>query len=155
MRAARRQFHDQAGFTLLELMVVLAIVGLVSVLVYPRGGGAVGQASFRAAALGLNAQVRTTRMAAIRGNTEHTLTIDAATKRYWSSVDPTVRGLAPVMVVDATGRGLEHSVPALSTIRFHPNGSVGDIDILLKGRSTAARLSIDWMTGGVRINWNP
>ncbi len=155
MRPARRQSLNQAGFTLLELLVVLAILGLVTVLAYPRGGGAVVQASFRAATLGLNAQVRTTRMAAIRDNVEHTLTIDTAAKRYWSSADPAVRGLGPVTVVAATGRGLEHSVPTLSTIRFHPNGSVGDIEILLKGRGTAARVSIDWMTGGARIDWNP
>jgi len=80
MRA--RRGHSAAGFTLIELVVVLALMGLVLAVVLPNLGPNTEVVELRAAASELRALLRATRSAAITANRDLVLAIDESGRGY-------------------------------------------------------------------------
>lgn len=124
----------QAGFTLLEMLVVLLLLGLATALVAPRLslGGAALDADTRTLAAALSAArdqaVRTGRVVEVR-------------------LDMPLPGTAGLRVVgDAEWMG-----DGVARIRFLPDGSASGADIRLSGRHGGERrVAVDWLTGRVR-----
>jgi prepilin-type N-terminal cleavage/methylation domain-containing protein len=78
-------FHH-AGFTLLEMLVVIAIVALVAALSVPLLSKMPDGVRLRALSNGLAAALRVTRSAAIRLNSETSLVIDVDRRIFQSTV---------------------------------------------------------------------
>ena len=103
--SARREFDADDGFTLLELLLVLGILALAGYFAMPLVNRPAGDATLTATAQKLANDMRVARAAAIRDNTERTMTIDLARRRFW---------------VDAGWIGLPRS-PATKVIRAAPS----------------------------------
>lgn len=147
---ATHQRRFEAGFTLLELLVVLFIVGMISLMAWPRLDRMPGAAVLQAASLQLGGQIRATRLAAIRTNRAQALTVDAAAGRYWSSVEPQPQALPPHVAVRIEGDCMARG-GGLSVISFGANGSACDATIVLTDGRRSARLTIDWLTGAIGV----
>ena len=142
---------DQRGFTLLELLVVLGIIGLI--LAFVPGFVLRGQPDFdvevaaRAVANGL----RETRSVALVKNREQLFALDVEERLF-----RTASMRAPVQIE----RGIELTFQtarsellseSIGQIRFFPDGSStgGRIGLTLDGRH--AEVTVDWLTGLVAV----
>lgn len=143
--------HD-GGFTLLEMLVVLSILSLTAVIALPQASGTWHGKALEAAAVGLAAEFKSARAAAIRSNTEQALSIDTATRRYVREGWSEARALTGSFDVTLdTIRG-EQSGPATGRIRFYPDGSATGGRVVLSNGSRRAIVAIDWLTGGTRVS---
>jgi general secretion pathway protein H len=139
--------RDERGFSLLELIVVLAIMALAAVALVPITGSASRGITIDAAARAVAVELRAARSAAIYANRETDFTIDAAARRYWSDAAPRQQAL-PDGITAAVAPG-ERS---RGSIRFYPDGSASGGAILLTGPQRTARIEVDALTGRARID---
>jgi general secretion pathway protein H len=139
----------QAGFTLIEMLVVLTILALTTTLILPLVSGGSEGARLQMAAGDLASAFRLTRSAAITRNRDISLMIDV-NRRMFSSAVVSQRAFAPdidAKLTFATGLG---AGTADGGFRFFPDGSStgGDVTLSLRGKQTT--LCVDWLTGVVR-----
>ncbi|ANG63777.1 type II secretion system protein GspH [Marinobacterium aestuarii] len=154
----------QAGFTLLELLVVLVLATLMLSLVVPR---------FAAVVPGVELKSTTQKTASLL---RHARSRAMAESRLIAiDLDPDVHALrlshreGPVVLPDSIALSLsdagslalgheilaplslEASAPGPS-IRFYPDGSSSGGSLLLSGPSGRYRIDVDWLTGRVHID---
>ena len=142
---------DQRGFTLLELLVVLGIIGLI--LAFVPGFVLRGQPDFdvEVAARAVADGLRATRSAALLENREQLFALDVEERLF-----RTASMRAPVQI----DRGIELTFQTarsellsegIGQIRFFPDGSStgGRIGLTLDGRH--AEITVDWLTGLVAV----
>ena len=138
------------GFTLVEVIVVLAIMGLVLAMVAAHGPLGLGTLGSRAAANELAAGFREARARAVTGNRPVAVEIDLAGKSWRIGQDrPTLlpRGLdIAVLTVAGQTAGRERA-----QIRFLPDGSStgGRVELIEGPRHL--RIGIDWLNGRVSV----
>jgi len=137
------------GFTLLELVVVLAVMGAVIGIVISRGPAHSIGLQTRAAAGILAQTLRTARAAAIDGARDVTVVIDPPHRSFNAEGGP--------MHVLAPGVALGFLPPALKgprdtgLIRFSPDGSATGGEILLGSGVRRVRIDVQWLTGQVQV----
>ncbi|MDR2690194.1 MAG: GspH/FimT family pseudopilin [Azoarcus sp.] len=150
-QSARR---TAAGFTLIELMVTITVIGLAmgaSVAAWPKLSQAM---DYRATVRGVLAGMKTARSEAMRSGRPALFFVDLSSRSYGVAVmgdDDKVLGRFPDSVsvryvlaeqeIDQRGRG---------RIRFAPGGGAtgGSVD-LLRANSGGVRLRVDWLFGTV------
>jgi general secretion pathway protein H len=129
--------HRQDGFTLIEMIVVLAILALMLGLVIARGPMHSARLDAEAAARELTAALRLARGRAIAE--ERPVSVALAPDRYQ------VEGLAA------------HSVPTdvalsgSSVIRFAPDGSSSGGTIAVRTAKSSVTIVVNWLTGRVEL----
>ena len=141
--------HAAAGFTLLELLVVLAILVLVAAVALPRLTGPSDGVRLQSAVRDLLGALRLTRAAAITGNVEMALVIDVEQRTLQSPVVPPRRFEADIASRMKIAE-VERASPSRGGFRFFPDGSStgGDIRFRLGGREM--RVCVHWLTGQAR-----
>lgn len=135
------------GFTLLELLLVLGIMALAGVFAMPLVNRPAGEATLIATAQKLAGEMRMARSAAIRDNTERTMTIDLAARRFW--VDG-LTGASPIpsgITVDFVTLQAEQLSAERGRLRFFVDGSTTGGNVILKAGRRVATVELDWMTG--------
>lgn len=129
----------RAGFTLLEMLVVMAILALATTLFVPLVGGHGGRVSAEAGARTMAAALGRARSQAIAGNVEARHLIDAERQaKDGLKVTLTIAGSE----VDGEGRG---------AIRFYPDGSSSGGSVLFDDGAKTVTVAVDWLTGGIDV----
>lgn len=143
------------GFTLIELIVVLAVLGLITALAMPMFAGALPGARLKAAARDLGAELRYARAQAIAGNRETTLTIDLAARRYailGARTGPgESRALPEELEIKVRTARRELAGDARASIRFFPDGGSTGGRITLSRGERRYLVGVDWLTGRVTV----
>jgi general secretion pathway protein H len=142
---------DQRGFTLLELLVVLGIIGLI--LAFVPGFVLRGQPDFdvEVAARAVADGLRATRSAALLENREQLFALDVEERLFrTASMRAPVQIERTIELTFQTARS-ELLSEGIGQIRFFPDGSStgGRIGLTLDGRHT--EISVDWLTGLVAV----
>lgn len=140
----------QRGFTLLEIIVVMAIIGLASVLAASAMGGGFKGMQLKAAAKQIASNLRYTRAEAIQTGTPQRFVIDPhahtwqAPKRHHGEI-PEKLGIAFF--------GAREVQPAngIGAIQFFPDGAATGGRIQLTSGTAVWNVDVTWLTGQVEI----
>ena len=139
-------------FRSIEILVVLAVLGLATGLVLARGPARSAGLDARAAAVEVADMLRQARAQAIAGNRVVRVIVDSSGRRV-AAADGTMRGvsLSAGTVVNLAGATRDD----LAAITFAPDGSStgGQIDLTVSGRR--ARVAVSWLTGRVSVGDAP
>jgi general secretion pathway protein H len=141
--------RSQAGFTLIELIVVLAVIGLILALFIGRAVHPGSRMETRAAAEQVGLALRLARAQAIASNRPIAFVVDTAERAYSIPGSPPVKLPAQLDLSVQTVGGAVLGKRAV--IKFLPDGSSsgGRIDIGVPGKHLL--IGIDWLTGRVSI----
>jgi general secretion pathway protein H len=139
------------GFTLIELVVVLAILGLVMVLAVPAADRFMPGAELRAAARTVAAVLREARAHAIRDNREVPAVVNLDSRIIW--IEPAGR---PAQLGRRLGIALYTATSELvdegtGRIRFFADGTSTGGRVSLSNDGREYHVLVDWLTGRVRI----
>ncbi len=152
MSPAGRRPDAASGFTLIELMVVLAVISLLLVFAVPAILSGGSHADVKVGAGALATSLRLARAQAVRRNAETTVTIDVEGRRFTSNGDGKIIPLPDGVDINVFTARREIVTGALARIRFFPDGSStgGRVTLARAGRSV--HVSVDWLTGGVSVD---
>lgn len=138
-----------AGFTLLEVVLVLAIVALASLLAAAAIGGGTDGMRLRSAAKEVAAQLRFTRAQALATGEPQRFTIDPAA-HAWTA--PKERGgeLSPKLSIVFTGAREVQPADDIGAIVFFPDGASTGGRVRMAIGEAAWQVDVAWLTGEVR-----
>lgn len=138
------------GFTLVEILVVVALIALAVTLVAVTVGDGLKGAKVKAASRDLVAALRYTRGQAIVKRESKTLRVDVDKRRYSAPGRPWVELPKDMDMKLFTARS-ELEEEGIGRIRFFPDGAStgGHID-LIRGEATW-RVDVNWLTGEIRL----
>ncbi|HSE92780.1 MAG TPA: GspH/FimT family pseudopilin [Methylomirabilota bacterium] len=142
----KRQDLDARGFTLLELVIVLMVLGLAVALVAPAVGRSTATIRTRTEVARFAALLRHAREQAITTRSAHDLIVEPRAHRVRIVAGDEVRqtrALPADMTVAAD------PPPALS-VRFEPEGTSTGGDFHLAAGPSRYRVTVDRLTGRVR-----
>ena len=141
----------QAGVTLLELLIVIALMAIIAALVVPMFGGPVSTSELRATARQLAAGLRLARSAAVSERREAFLVVDVAGKRF--KVDREAREHALPSKVDLKLFTAQNDLVSenVGSIRFYPDGGSNGGRITVASGARKFDVDVDWLTGRVAI----
>jgi general secretion pathway protein H len=138
------------GFTLLELMVVIAVIALLAVLLAMRGPPRSARLELDATASALVSELRSARSRAIADRRAAVVEIDPE-KRLWHGPEEAAHALPErVSVAVEAAAGIPNASP-VGTIRFEPDGSASGRLIRLAAGKRVVEISVSWLTGEVRV----
>jgi general secretion pathway protein H len=146
--------RPSAGFTLVELLVVLAMIALLVALARPMYAAAIPGARVRAETLNLATTLRQSRNRAISSGRIVAVEFDTGQARY--SIDRDIVALPASTELRAVARGMS-PVPAIAAedpllrLEFYPDGSSTGASIELYDAAASWQLDVDWLTGRVRV----
>lgn len=144
----------EAGFTLIELIVVLVILGLLAALVAMRGPPASHGLALRSVVLEIAAGLRATRQYAITADRPTEYSVDLARHIAHGADGPAVQLPVGTGITIVTAAGEVRNVEA-ADIRFEPDGSsTGGRIVLVDGRHRT-EIGISWLTGRVSVTYAP
>lgn len=137
------------GFTLVELLVVLALVGMLVTLVPLAFERLKESAQYRDAVRAVLTDIRQARARAQSEGREISFGVDLARRTYGLEGRPP-RVLPEPLQLRATVASIEIAPDRSMAIRFLPGGGAtgGSIDILRRG-GAGTRLTVDWLSGAV------
>lgn len=143
-----------AGFTLIEMIVVIAILGLVMVLVIIHGTPVSPATHARAAAESLADALRTARSEAVMSNRSVDVTIDLSHGSYRRGALPVENLPNDLSLALLTSRD-ELVSDTIGHIRFNRDGSSSGGRITVAGQNRIWWVGIDWLSGRVSIVEKP
>ncbi|HAI59146.1 MAG TPA: type II secretion system protein GspH [Xanthomonadaceae bacterium] len=162
-----------AGFTLIEALVVVALMATAFALFAGTLLGALPGQQLRAASGQLAAEMRATRARAIATGIDQSFVIDTRTRAWRSGASDTfVEAFAPspgtmpgasgggvrrqgqladTLALGATVAREEQPGPGIAAIRFFADGSSTGGRVVVRRGDAAWRVDVHWLTGAVRV----
>ena len=144
-----RRRKTTAGFTLIEMLVILVILGLTVALIVSRGPARSTGFDLRATAADVAQQLRLARAEAIATDRITRFTLDHADRLYETNgvAGPVLPPELALSMTTATG-----SPPKpLGAIIFTPDGSSSGGRVVLTAGATTVAVVVDWLTGRVSV----
>jgi general secretion pathway protein H len=141
----------QSGFTLLELMVVLAIAAVMMTVVPPLVSSALPGAQLKSASRQLAAGLRSARNRALVSRKETSLVLDLENHTFQVSGRKRSYPIPESLQIDLLTVETELLGNQRAGIRFFPEGGSTGGRITLSNGKRAFGVDVDWLTGKVRI----
>lgn len=135
------------GFTLLEIVIAMAVVGLVMAVSVPAGARFYESVQYRAAVRDVVTVLSSARHQALQDGRAQDVRINPRTNEL--SLDDSVKHL-PAALGITVNSAAELNERDIAVIRFYPEGgsSGGEVSLTLPGR-TGVRIVVDWLIGGI------
>lgn len=142
------------GFTLLELLIALAIAALLFVFVVPVGSRQRDHAELTNAARAVAAGLRLTRLAAVNAGRTAVFAVDVDHALYQPAGSASTAVPRGVQLALLTARTETHG-DAVGDIRFFPDGSSTGGGVALSRGGDRFEVLVNWLTGGVSVHEQP
>ena len=139
------------GVTLLELLIVLALMAIVAGIVLPMFGGPVSTSELRASARQLAAGLRLARSEAVAQRRETFLVLDVAGKRFKVDRDAKEQAFPSRIELNRFTAQNDLVDESVGSIRFFPDGGSNGGRITVASGERKYDVDIDWLTGRVAI----
>jgi general secretion pathway protein H len=139
------------GLTLLELLIVIALMAIVAGMVIPMFGGPVSTSELRSSARQLAAGLRLARSEALSERRETFLVIDVAGKRFKVDRDAQAHSLPAKIELKLYTAQNDLVSDSVGSIRFFPDGGSNGGRITVASGSRKFDVDVDWLTGRVAI----
>jgi len=154
MPASINRRRSSGGFTLLELVVVLAIVGVLLAVVPMALSRYKESADYRDTVRRFAALLAEARQAAVGGGRAVAFSVDLGSRHYGVE-GRTQRELPEGLVVRAAVADTEFA-SGVARVRFYPGGNAtGGTFEVVRPNGEGARLRADWLDGRVSIERLP
>jgi len=140
-----------SGFTLLELVVVLFILGLAYAVAGPLLGDNVSGLDLKAASRQLAAGLRKARGIAVTERGQTVLTLDVDGRKFSISGDAKIYDLPKKLDYSLFTAQSEISQEKIGSIRFFPDGSSTGGRITVSAGEARQAVDVDWVTGKVQV----
>ena len=138
------------GLTLIEILVVLAIIGVVTAIALPMVMGT-SNAEMRSAARQLASGLRLARSEAVSQRRETFLVIDLAGRRFKVDRDAREYPLPKNVELKLYTAQKDLVDEKTGSIRFYPDGGSNGGRITLAAGERKYEVDVDWLTGRVAI----
>ncbi|OOG49570.1 GspH/FimT family pseudopilin [Rhodanobacter sp. C01] len=145
MRAARTH-----GFTLLEMLAVILLIGIAAAAVSVAVTQGLASARVRAASSELAGALRATRAQAIVRGQEQNFDVDTRANTYRNVHEQDVR-LPKGLRISITSAKEDQPSDHVGRIRFFPDGSSTGGRITLQSGKRQWHVNVSWLTGEVRV----
>lgn len=143
--------RGEAGFALIEILCVLAIIGLLAAIVLPSIPRATTRARLESYAVETAALLKADRSTALRRQVQVTTLVDAEARAIRSGATGRIVRLPPDVTVDATLASRCANRLAGRSIDFFPSGMSCGGSIALARPGMGYEVRVNWLTGGVDI----
>jgi general secretion pathway protein H len=141
----------EAGFTLIEIVCSLAIVGLLAALVLPTIPQATSQARLAGYAVDVAALLKGDRNAAIRNRIAVATTLDADSRTVRSGARDAIVEIPADVSFEALLAQRCSDRRTGSTIEFFPSGASCGGAIAISRHGVGFQIRVNWLTGGVEV----
>ncbi len=148
--SVRKNQADQKGFSLLEILVVLVIIGFMVVLVPPRLSGVIASTQAKASARDMVSALRQSRSHAIGRQKEQTFKLDLK-KKTFTFDQKKIKKLPENLKISLYTARSEQFSDQTGAIRFFPDGSSTGGRIKLTMNNLHLFIDINWLTGKVAL----
>jgi len=147
---ATRPHAAAAGFTLLEMMIVLVIIGLATLLIGLGRTPLSPTTEGRAAAQTISGALRAARSEAVMTDRPVYFVLDTAQRSYrWGQRAP--QPLSPNLAVAMLTSTDQQIAVQVGRIRFDPDGGSTGGRIAIAGGGRVWQVGIDWISGRVSV----
>jgi general secretion pathway protein H len=151
-RTSQRQGLGIArGFTLVELLVVLAIGSLLLAVTPPLVTAVMPGVELKAAARRTAGALRLAREMAVARGRDAAWVLDVEQNRYGIEGDARSGSLPDGLDLELVAAEEEMRSEAVGAIRFYPDGSSTGGRVILKRGETGYQVGVNWLTGRILI----
>ena len=139
------------GFTMMEILIVLAIMAIVAAFTIPMMGSGVSNTALKGAARELAAGLRFARSEAVAKRHETFVAIDLAGRRFKVADDPVEHTLPKGAELKLFTAQADIVNDTTGAIRFFPDGGSNGGRITVASGPRKFDIDVDWLTGRVAI----
>lgn len=145
----------QRGFSLLEVIAVITIVGLAYVLLPKMVFSGVSGAELRSNARAVATGLRRARDAAINTKREAVMSINLESREFTLPNDTKLHKLNDLLDVKLYTSEADLISDKVGSIRFYPDGSSNGGRVTVGAGERGFEIDVDWLTGHVTIKDKP
>jgi general secretion pathway protein H len=143
--------RGRAGFTLLEMVGVIAVIAMLAAILLPSIPRATTRPRLEAYALETAALLKADRTAALRRHAQITAQVDAPGRAIRSGSTGRILQVPDDVGFEATLPLSCNERPARSTISFFATGASCGGTIVLSRLGTGYEVRVNWLTGGIEV----
>jgi general secretion pathway protein H len=147
-------YRRAAGFTLIELVVVLAVMSLMIAMVVGRGSPVSPSTHARGAIRAISGALRAARSEAVMSNRSVAFNLDTTNRRFWWGSQPpvTISNDLSLALMTASDQTVSDAV---GRIRFDPDGGSTGGRVAIGTSDRTWWVGVDWLSGRVSIVEKP